>query len=150
MNYETHIPTQQAPTQEDSRLPRANENNLRQKDHQPPPKNGPQKAGSLKFPKTLRLQRRGQFARVAREGKRLVGRYFCIDYRPAKTPKLGISAPVRYGSSPKRNRFKRLIREAFRKSYTTLPPYEMNIIPRQSAKGATGDQIFEEFNRLLR
>ncbi len=98
----------------------------------------------------MRLRSRRDFQRVAKEGKRLVGRYLCIDYRPAKLLKLGISASTRYGSAPERNRFKRLIREAFRLTYAALPSYELNVIPRQCAKEAKCGEIMAELSRLLK
>jgi len=63
--------------------------------------------------------------------------------------KLGISASTRFGSSPQRNRFKRLVREAFRISYHRLPSLELNVIPRQCAKNAHCKDIENELTRLL-
>lgn len=97
----------------------------------------------------MRLRSRKEFQRVAREGKRLVGRFLCIDYRRSDKSKLGISASARYGSAPERNRFKRLVREAFRNNYSILPRYELNVVPRQLAKNARFADISEELTRLL-
>ena len=152
MNHETHIPTQQAPPQKDDRLPSENENRFRAQYHQQKKKKGSQEARSLKgdqvFPKSHRLLTRMDFARV-RSGKRIVGSYLVVDVRPSKSIKLGISASARFGSSPERNRFKRLVREAFRRSYSDLPLVEMNVIPRSYAKRASLQQIFEELNQLI-
>jgi ribonuclease P protein component len=104
----------------------------------------------LTFTKDVRLLSQREFRRVVREGNRLVGRYLCIDYRRAPKLKLGISASGKYGSSPERNRFKRLVREAFRQSYSTLPPLELNVIPRQCAKKACCGDIADELVRLLK
>lgn len=148
MKHETHIPTKQAPPQENNRLSRKNENCIGAQYHQPPPKKGPQEASRLTLPKSSRLLRPRDFARV-RSGKRLVGRYLVVDVRPAKFSRLGISASAKYGNSPERNRFKRLVREAFRKSRSSFPTFEMNVIPRSLAKRATAQQIFEELKDLL-
>ena len=150
MSHETHIPTQQTPPQEDDRLSRSHENCGRTQSHQPTPQSRPQKASRLIFSKAMRLRSRGEFQRVAREGKRLVGRFLCIDCRPAKKLKLGISASARFGSSPERSRFKRLVREAFRLSYGALPSFELNVIPRQCAKKAHCRDIRDEMTRLLK
>ena len=147
--YETDIPTQQTTPQKNNWLSSPHENRRRKKGHQSAPQSGPQEAGRLTFPKAMRLRSRREFQRVAREGKRLVGRFLCVDCRPAPQLKLGISASARYGSAPERNRFKRLVREAFRQSCTVLPPLELNVIPRQSAKGARCADIGEELIRIL-
>ncbi|HSX10197.1 MAG TPA: ribonuclease P protein component [Chlamydiales bacterium] len=104
----------------------------------------------MKFSKSVRLRSRGEFQRVVRDGKRQVGRFLCVDCRPAGKSKLGISASSRYGSAPERNRFKRLVREAFRKNYGSLPPFELNVVPRQCAKKAKCSEITDELIRLLR
>lgn len=146
---ETHIPTQQAPPKKDDRIPRPYEDCGRPQGDQSPPPSGPQKARRLIFSKAMRLKSRREFQKVMREGKRQVGRFLCVDARPAKESKLGISASSRYGSAPERNRFKRLVREAFRKTHTSFPSLELNVVPRQCAKKATAVEIQDEFTRLL-
>lgn len=147
--HETDIPPQQASTQEENRLPRPHENCRGTQSDQPPPQSRPKKARRLTFPKIARLRSRREFQRVVKEGERLVGQFLCIDRRLAAKLRLGVGAPRRFGSAPKRNRFKRLVREAFRQCPLPLPPFELNIFPRQSAKKASFADIAEEFNRLL-
>ncbi len=147
---ETYIPAQQTPPQKDHRISCSHENSGGTKSDQPAPQSRQKKTGCLTFPKAVRLRSRREFQRVARVGKRLVGRFLCIDYRPAKLLKLGISASTRYGSAPERNRFKRLVREAFRRSYDSLPAYEINIVPRQCAKNAKCGEICDELIRLMK
>jgi len=147
--HETDLPTQQTTPQKNNWLPGPHEDCGRKKGDQSAPQGRPQKAGRLTYSKAMRLRSSREFQRVSREGKRLVGKFLCVDCRPAPQLKLGISAPARYGSSPERNRFKRLIREAFRLSYSVLPPLELNVIPRQSAKGARCADIVDELVRIL-
>jgi len=61
---------------------------------------------------------------------------------------LGITASGRYGSSCERNRFKRLIREAFRLNRSRLPAAELHIVPRQHAKEAKLNEIATELTEL--
>lgn len=101
------------------------------------------------FSKAMRLRTRREFQRVTKQGKRLVGRFLCLDVLPASKSRLGISASSRYGSAPERNRFKRLVREAFRQAYNTLPSLDLHIVPRQNAKKASCSDISEDISRLL-
>lgn len=157
--YEKNLPTEQTPSQKDDRLPRPHENHLRAKADQPPPQSWPQSLERIngpidvtKFPKSARLRKGREFKEMVKKGERRVGRYLCVDYRPARALRLGISASTRFGSSPERNRFKRIVREAFR---TLLLPHspplscEINVLPRQKAKGATLRQVGEELLSLL-
>lgn len=148
-NHETHISTKQAPSQKNYRLPRQNENCRWQKGDQPPPPSGKKEARRLMFSKAMRLQKRGEFQKVTKQGKRLVGRFLCLDLLPSKRSRLGISASGRYGSAPERNRFKRLVREVFRRSYAMLPAADLHVIPRQSAKNANCSDIWNDISRLL-
>jgi len=155
--HETHLPTKQTPPQEDNRLSRPHENCRGPQGDQPPPPPRSQKAlclskGSMttgSFPKGKRLRSRREFQRVTKQGKRLVGRFLCLDCLPSGQPRLGISASSRYGSAPERNRFKRLVREAFRTSYASLPSIDLHIVPRQDAKKATLADISDDISRLL-
>ena len=159
---ETDIPTYQTTPQTEIRLPRPHEDNKRTQTHQPPPSlrpQGPLQIGSAvrppsrsrTFSKKDRLLRRRDFKRVSREGRRLVGTRLCIDWvKSSKGTRLGITASAHYGNSPERNRFKRLVREAFRLSRAELPSgIDLNIVPRKLAKTATFADIKAELCRLL-
>ncbi len=153
MKHETHLSAKQTPPQKNDRVPRPDENGRRPESDQSPTPRRTQDSLGLKhspFPKELRLRTRREFQRVSKEGSRRVGRYLCVDVRPGEKLRLGITASGRYGASHERNRFKRLVREAFRKNYASLPPrLELNIIPRQIAKNACVRDIAAELIRLL-
>jgi len=84
--------------------------------------------------------------------KRHLGQWVIIDIRQGKPEraKLGITVSRRYGNAPKRNRFKRIVREAFRLCQHQLPAnLEMNIKPRSLAEKAHMQDILKEMIALL-
>ena len=152
MKHETHIPTQQAETEENVRVPRPHEDSRRPQGDQAPTPSRTQETGRLTFPKHLRLRKRRDFLSIQKEGRRLVGRRICVDYRisPSGLTRIGITASSRFGNAPERSRFKRLIREVFRKNCLYVPSdLEFNVIPRQKAKGASEEEIRFEFLFLV-
>jgi len=80
----------------------------------------------------------------------------CVDwgrspFRNAKGSRLGVTASTQYGDAPERNRFKRLVREAFRLSRAQMPVgLDLNVIPRKLAKSATFADIQAELCRLVK
>lgn len=86
----------------------------------------------LAFPKFLRILSRGQFQKVNREGKRLSGKVISLQYHQGPyQAKLGITVSKKYGKAHDRNRFKRVVREAFRELYASIPQgLVFNISPR--------------------
>jgi ribonuclease P protein component len=150
MNHEENLPAKQAQTQEKPRIPQPHEDGRRPQSHQAPTQKRAQTISRLScpFPKEFRLLSKTDFRAMKVGSKRLVGRALCIDYRPSKMTRLGITASSRYGSSCERNRFKRLVREAFRLARNDLPCLELHIVPRQHAKQAKLCDIAAEFKQL--
>ena len=62
----------------------------------------------------LRLKKQSDFNKLFSGGKRAFSPSFTMIYTPAKQMRMGISVGKRHGKSVKRNRIKRLLREAFR------------------------------------
>ena len=107
----------------------------------------------MRFPKSLRLLKRGDFSRVHKAGKKLVGKKIIIHYRlgPSPSPKLGLTVSRKFGKSHLRNRFKRLVREAFREKQLDLPPgLEVNIRPKFSDSELSVALVKEEFDHLVK
>jgi ribonuclease P protein component len=146
MKNETHIPAQQIPSQKDARIPQPHENRQRPQGHQTPPPRRTRQTGPV-IPK---LRKRFEYHNFT---QRLVGEMICIDWRASNYSclRLGITASKRFGAAHERNRFKRLVREAFRLSMQKLPSgLDINVSPRHRAKSATMARVQEEMISLLR
>lgn len=90
------------------------------------------KRPSQKFPKSARLLSSGHFKSLIQKGVRRFGSSVSIHFRLgiSDEPKLGITVSRKYGKAHDRNRFKRVVREAFREIYHTLPKdLELNVFP---------------------
>ena len=62
----------------------------------------------------IRLKKEKDFNLVFNKGKRLFSSSLTVIYLPAKNLKVGYAVGKKHGSSVKRNRIKRLLRESFR------------------------------------
>lgn len=107
---------------------------------------------TCKFSKSSRLLKRSEYQKLRNLSKTITGKYLSIDYHLGNhiSPKLGITVTKKYGKAHERNRFKRLVREAFRKSASQLVKnLTVHIRPKFLAKEATSLLILEEFITLL-
>ncbi len=107
----------------------------------------------MRFPKSLRLLTKRDFSRVHKWGDKLVGKKIILHYRkgPSDSPKLGLTVSRKYGKANSRNRFKRLVREAFREKQEELPPgIEINIRPKFSDGELSLALVKEEFDTLVK
>jgi ribonuclease P protein component len=101
------------------------------------------------FPKRARLTRKREFALVLARGQVFPGRE-CLVRRLANDggrARLGISTPRRYGSSVARNRFRRLVREAFRRVQEALGPHDFLVSPRKGLEVPTLEGVREDLLR---
>jgi ribonuclease P protein component len=92
-----------------------------------------------RFPKSARLVRQKDFDRVFVTGAVASDSVLVIHgcSNDQGSPRLGLSVSKRVGNSPERNRWKRLIREAFRKQKYQLPQ-ALDLVVRPK-KGAVPD-----------
>lgn len=107
------------------------------------------------FPKTEHLLKRWEFQRIFSENKKYTGRYLTLHTllnQPNR--KVGILVSRKIGIAVKRNRIKRLIREAYRLNKHLLPNnIHLIITPRHDISKLTYKDIEEDlleiYNHLL-
>ena len=140
-------------------IPQKNENSQRSTNHKPQTKNRKKEAYyrvGLSFPKSLRILFRGQFQRINREGKRFSGKTVYFQYQEgapsqADRTRLGITVSKKYGKAHDRNRFKRVVREAFRDSYSLIPKgINLHILPRLPRSEVCKEMILNDIQDLLK
>lgn len=105
-----------------------------------------------KFPKSARLLTSSQYKFLHRNSSRAFGMQIAIDFRQGRSasPKLGITVSRKFGKAHDRNRFKRVVREAFRELYPALPDdLELNVSPRHNNALLTKQAILVDLKNLL-
>ena len=92
-----------------------------------------------RFPKTARIKRQRDFDRAFGSGRVVADGVLVIHgcANSSSETRLGISVSRRVGNAVHRNYWKRIIREAFRRQRTMLPPgWDLVVRPK---KGAVAD-----------
>jgi ribonuclease P protein component len=105
------------------------------------------------FPKELRLRSRRDYQRMAYQFKRLVGNFIIIYCKEnqRQITRLGITVSRKFGKAHERNRFKRVIREAYRLCHHDLPQgLDLNIRPRTAAHKTKPNDVIYEFFQLIK
>ncbi len=99
---------------------------------------------------TQRVRRSSDFRRAQRFGRKLTSKHFVVlvharDDEPDGPARLGLTVSKRVGNAVRRNRTKRLIREAFRHSpelwHTGI---DLVVIARPAADSLTSEQVARE------
>lgn len=102
------------------------------------------------FSKQQRLLTRSDFASVRQKGYEKRGRFLRIRMMPSDSSKLGLIVSRRFGKAVVRNRFKRLIREAYRHLvHEWKKPNHFVILPNKTAVKATHSELIEELRSLV-
>ena len=115
--------------------------------------------GDFRFPSTMRLKKKSEFIRVFREGVAWKGSYFSLHILLRKKddelsqeigPRLGMVVTRKVGSAVERNRIKRKIREAFRKTAHCLPTVDVVIRPNATCKEAPETLITRSLGKAVK
>ena len=135
-------------------IPQENENSQGATHSQSQKKNRKKKTYhrvGLCFPKELRILSRFHFQKMNREGKRLAGKVISLQYREGFShSRLGITVSKKYGKAHDRNRFKRVVREAFRECYDSIPKgLSINIFPKLPKILIDKQHILDDLKNLL-
>jgi ribonuclease P protein component len=94
----------------------------------------------LRFPKRARLLRASEFERVF-EGRNSASDAWIVLYGAASDvghPRMGLTVSRRVGAAVVRNRWKRLLREAFRLTQCHLPPLDLVCVVRGQSPPTLG------------
>ena len=94
----------------------------------------------------LRLKKKKDFLKVLKAGKRAHCRSLTVVYFPSDRVKMAVCVGKKYGKSVKRNRIKRLLREAFRTVEGSVhPACSFLLIPKEAE-----DYSFKVFSKDIR
>jgi ribonuclease P protein component len=101
------------------------------------------------FPPTHRLRRPGEFRAVLEQGEVFPGREVVVRRlaNGLDHPRLGLAAPRRYGKAVRRNRFRRLVREAFRALAGDLGGYDLLVTPKKTLEEPTLEGLRHDLER---
>lgn len=100
----------------------------------------------------MRLRSRRQYQRMGSSGAKFTGQWILVEIRVthALSSRLGITVTKKFGDSFQRNRFKRLVREAFRVSCSRLTPaFDIVVKPRTQALRASRHDVQRELLQFI-
>jgi len=105
------------------------------------------------FPKCERLRKRSDFIRVeAKKTSRIVTKHLVIlvAANSKDHARIGITVSKRIGTAVKRNRYKRLLREIYRRHKEIFPSgYDFVLIARKQDSIAHHENLFDEIVHAL-
>lgn len=105
------------------------------------------------LPKAHRLTRSGDYARVRRDGHSKAHPLLILSTATngGEATRVGLAVGKKVGTSVRRNRAKRLLREAARARLDDLPPgYDVVLIARPALAGARLIDVLAALDALLR
>lgn len=106
------------------------------------------------LPRTRRIKRGGDFARIKQEGHRVVHGCLILNWsrrEENQESRLGVVTSRRIGNAVIRNRARRLLREAFRQHHKILHPVvDLVLIARNSIVGRDYAGVEKDYLEALR
>ncbi len=111
---------------------------------------GPQN-GDARLRKVERLLERAQFRRTQRRGRRHGGEALVVYAKPngLEWSRIGITTSRKVGNAVRRNRWRRLLREAFRQNKAALPRgHDFVVIVQPNQLPPTLDEVTGELIKL--
>jgi ribonuclease P protein component len=108
-------------------------------------------AGRRTYPREARLRRALDFRAVLDSGAVLAGRECLVRRltRESGVARLGVAAPRGMGGAVVRNRFRRLVREAFRALRAGLGPVDLLVSPRRGLARPALEGIAADLRRAV-
>lgn len=106
----------------------------------------------MKFLRVQRLLNKQEYCRVYNFGRKYVGDKVVVFYLLSQSSysRLGITITKKWGRAHERNRFKRVVREAYRHEYFNFPlNIEMSIHPRKSYQKLRPEEIKLDLRALI-
>ncbi|MES2570526.1 MAG: ribonuclease P protein component [Verrucomicrobiota bacterium] len=108
----------------------------------------------LRFPRSVRLRRTGEFQQLKREGISFHGKFMVLSIlknRPVKETQIGLITSRRVGGAVIRNRVRRRLREMVRLDRSRLEKAcWLVLIARQRAAGVALEELQREWRLLAR
>ncbi len=163
---QTNLPTQEAKTVTSPRISRsdADQGGTTGPEGPPPeralpayPSPGARQTDQLEsltlLKRPYRLRRKQDFQRVRQEGRSWFHPLVILGAAPNDLPytRIGVTASRRVGKAVRRNRAKRLLREAARRRYDHIQPgWDLVFIARPAIVGCTFHQVDQALEQLLR
>ena len=107
----------------------------------------------FRFPKSARLTRTSEFAKVKNEGESSHGRLMVLSVLKTaeREPRIGLITSRRLGNAVKRNAVRRRLREIVRMERARLRPgLWLVLVARKAAAGAPFEALREDWLRLAK